>query len=226
MLAGARSLAFRTGGCFQQDCGLVVAVEAAEIRPFARKADVRKFTCEDTAHLARRGAVRRHPRPPPAHEIRPGHAPAAVASCQRGLESCSRVGLAPRYCRAIAMRTASSGRDQVIRVLGGLGDRDLHALDATRERVAARAVVRGDRRAGVLADVAAVVGGEDHRRRGRRPCPRRPSCRRRTASPCRPCRGRRRRRRTPCAPDARRRAAALVASTIEVLARRAGCSST
>ena len=57
-------------------------------------------------------------------------------------------------------------RDHVIRVGRIVGDREQHALDLAVEGVALRAVLRGDRSAGVLADVAAVVGGEDHRQRG------------------------------------------------------------
>ena len=54
-------------------------------------------------------------------------------------------------------------RDEVVRVLGGVGNGELDALDPAVESVAARAVIRGDGRAAVLADIAAVVGGEDHR---------------------------------------------------------------
>ena len=49
----------------------------------------------------------------------------------------------------------------MIRVLRCLGNRQLHALDSSVESIAARAVVRGDGRTAVLADVAAVGGGED-----------------------------------------------------------------
>src|SRR5687767_7017903 len=51
------------------------------------------------------------------------------------------------------------------RGLGSSGDRDLHALDATRERIAMRAVVFRNRRASILADVATVVCRENHRGR-------------------------------------------------------------
>src|SRR6185437_16254849 len=54
-------------------------------------------------------------------------------------------------------------RDEVVRVLSGAGNGDLDALDSAVEGVAARAVVRGNGGAAILADVAAVVGGEDHR---------------------------------------------------------------
>ena len=49
-------------------------------------------------------------------------------------------------------------RDEVVRVLSGLGYGKLHPLHSAVERVAARAIVRGNGGAGVLADVAAVVG--------------------------------------------------------------------
>ena len=42
----------------------------------------------------------------------------------------------------------------------GLRDRELDALDLAIEGVASRAIVRGDRSAGVLADIAAVVSRE------------------------------------------------------------------
>src|SRR4029453_13227396 len=53
----------------------------------------------------------------------------------------------------------------MVRVFRGVDDRELHAFDATVESVSLRAVVRGDRGAAVLADVAAVVGGKDDRQR-------------------------------------------------------------
>src|SRR5258708_22266655 len=52
-----------------------------------------------------------------------------------------------------------------MRVLGRIGDGELHPFDTSVESVATRAVVRGDGGAAVLAGVAAVVGGEDHRLR-------------------------------------------------------------
>ena len=55
--------------------------------------------------------------------------------------------------------------NQVIDVLGGLGDRELYALDPAVEPVAVRPVVGRDRSAGVLADIAAVVSREDVRQR-------------------------------------------------------------
>ena len=48
--------------------------------------------------------------------------------------------------------------NQVICVLRGVGDRKLHTFDFAVEGVALRTVIRGDRRTGVLADIAAVVG--------------------------------------------------------------------
>src|SRR3954469_7490130 len=54
----------------------------------------------------------------------------------------------------------------MIHTLRGIRDRELHALDAAIEPVAARAVVRRNGSAAVLADVAAIVGREDHRQRG------------------------------------------------------------
>ena len=53
----------------------------------------------------------------------------------------------------------------MIGVLGSVGDGDLHALDTTIEGIAAWAVVRRDRGSAVLADVTAVISGEDHRKR-------------------------------------------------------------
>src|SRR5262245_40606770 len=53
----------------------------------------------------------------------------------------------------------------MIRVLGRIGDGQLHPLNSSVESVAARAVVWRHRRAAVLSDVAAVVGGENHRLR-------------------------------------------------------------
>src|SRR5215468_12052078 len=54
-------------------------------------------------------------------------------------------------------------RDEVIRALGRFADGELHALYRAVERIAARAVVLGDGRTAVLADIAAIVGGEDKR---------------------------------------------------------------
>ena len=50
----------------------------------------------------------------------------------------------------------------MVRVLGGLGNGELDALHSAVERVATRAIVWGNRGAGILADVTAVVGREDH----------------------------------------------------------------
>src|ERR1700722_19088789 len=47
-------------------------------------------------------------------------------------------------------------RDEVVRVLGGLRNGELHALHSAVERVAARPVVWGNGSAGVLADLLAV----------------------------------------------------------------------
>src|SRR5438132_10351195 len=58
-------------------------------------------------------------------------------------------------------------RDEVIQALGRIAYSELHPLDRSGERIAARAVVRRHWGAAVLADVAAVVGGEDHRLRHR-----------------------------------------------------------
>src|SRR5580704_17418867 len=55
----------------------------------------------------------------------------------------------------------------MVGVLGGVGDRYLHPLDATGELVPARPVVLRDRRAGIAANIASVVRREDHRGRGR-----------------------------------------------------------
>ena len=62
----------------------------------------------------------------------------------------------------------ANGRLRVNQMVGafrGLGDRELYALDPAVERVAVRPVVGRDRSAGVLADIAAVVGREDVRQR-------------------------------------------------------------
>jgi hypothetical protein len=53
--------------------------------------------------------------------------------------------------------------DEVVRVLSGLGNGELDALHSAVERVAARTVVWGNGSAAILADIAAVIGGEDHR---------------------------------------------------------------
>src|SRR5262245_35361671 len=51
----------------------------------------------------------------------------------------------------------------MVEALGRLVDGDLHPLDRAIEGVAARPIVRGDRGGTVLADIAAIIGGEDHR---------------------------------------------------------------
>src|SRR5208282_3837427 len=56
-------------------------------------------------------------------------------------------------------------RDKVIEALGRFAYGELHPLDFSVECIPSRAVVRGDRGAAVLPDIAAVVGGEDHRLR-------------------------------------------------------------
>src|SRR5206468_3172289 len=56
-------------------------------------------------------------------------------------------------------------RDEVIRALGRIADGELHPLDRSVERIAARAIVWGHRGAAVLPDIAAVVGGKDDRLR-------------------------------------------------------------
>ena len=53
-------------------------------------------------------------------------------------------------------------RDEVVRVLGGLRNGELDTFDSAVEPVATRPVVWGNGSAGVLADIAAVIGGEDH----------------------------------------------------------------
>jgi hypothetical protein len=51
--------------------------------------------------------------------------------------------------------------DQVIHALGIVGNRELYAHYLAVEGVTRGALVWGDRRTAVLADIAAVVGGED-----------------------------------------------------------------
>ncbi len=53
----------------------------------------------------------------------------------------------------------------MIRVVRVIRDRELHALDLAVEVVAHRAVVRRNRRARILTDIRAVIGGEDRRQR-------------------------------------------------------------
>ena len=48
--------------------------------------------------------------------------------------------------------------DQVIHALGGICDRELYARNLTIERVTRGAIIWGDWRTAVLADIAAVVG--------------------------------------------------------------------
>src|SRR6478736_1036472 len=55
------------------------------------------------------------------------------------------------------------GRDEVIEVLGRLRDVDLDPLDGPGEAAALRGVVVTDRRGRVRADVARLIGREDHR---------------------------------------------------------------
>src|SRR5450631_1023910 len=69
------------------------------------------------------------------------------------------LGLLPRHRDADSVLR----RYQVISILGGVSDGDLNAFDATVECVAMRSIVLGNRSAGVLADIAAIVGREDHR---------------------------------------------------------------
>src|SRR5262249_12602136 len=58
----------------------------------------------------------------------------------------------------------------MIQALGRFAYGELHPLDSSVECIASRAIVRGDRGAAVLPDIATVVGGEDHRlRRGNGP---------------------------------------------------------
>src|SRR5262249_25211718 len=52
--------------------------------------------------------------------------------------------------------------DQVICAFRGVGDGELHTFHRAVEGVAQRAVVRGNRGAAVLTNIAAVVGGENH----------------------------------------------------------------
>jgi hypothetical protein len=47
----------------------------------------------------------------------------------------------------------------------GLGDCKLHALDGTVKAITVWPVIRRHRGAGILSDVAAVIRGEDYRRR-------------------------------------------------------------
>ena len=58
-------------------------------------------------------------------------------------------------------------RDHVCRGLSRLSERDLNPSDPTVERIPSSTVVRRDRRAGIIADIAAIIGGEDHRGCGR-----------------------------------------------------------
>jgi len=51
--------------------------------------------------------------------------------------------------------------NQVIHALGIVGNRELYAHYLAVEGVTRGALVWGDRRTAVLADIAAVVGGED-----------------------------------------------------------------
>src|SRR6266404_4064250 len=53
----------------------------------------------------------------------------------------------------------------MLRALGRIADGELHPLDCSVKSIAARAVVLGHGGAAVLSDVAAVIGGEDHRLR-------------------------------------------------------------
>src|SRR5215469_1532078 len=55
----------------------------------------------------------------------------------------------------------------MIRAPRGLADGKLHTFNGAVETIAPRTVVLRDRRAAVLADIAAVVGGEDHSLRHR-----------------------------------------------------------
>ena len=50
----------------------------------------------------------------------------------------------------------------MVQVLGGVSNGELDALNSAVESVAARAVIWGNGGAAILADVAAIVGREDH----------------------------------------------------------------
>src|SRR6516164_10683723 len=63
------------------------------------------------------------------------------------------------------MRTASSGETKCSKLSAASPISKLHPFDSSVECIAPRAVVRGDWGAAILADVAAVVSGEDHRLR-------------------------------------------------------------
>src|SRR6516162_2624108 len=68
-------------------------------------------------------------------------------------------GLLPRHGDADRILR----RDEVIRALGRFADGELNTLYRSIKRIAARAVVLGHGGAAVLADVAAVIRGKDHR---------------------------------------------------------------
>src|SRR5215469_12070267 len=55
------------------------------------------------------------------------------------------------------------GFDQVVDALGGVGDLDLDSFYGAVELIAAGTIVGRNRRARVDADIATVIGGEDHR---------------------------------------------------------------
>src|SRR4029077_4383620 len=55
----------------------------------------------------------------------------------------------------------------MVDVLGGIGDGDLDTLDATGELVATWSIILRDGRSRIAANVAAIVGREDHCGRGR-----------------------------------------------------------
>src|SRR5215469_4048571 len=55
----------------------------------------------------------------------------------------------------------------MIDALGGVGDSKLHSLDRAIELVSTRTVIQRDRRAGIHANIAAVISGEDHSLRHR-----------------------------------------------------------
>src|SRR6476646_7350097 len=88
--------------------------------------------------------------------------PASDGDCTQEVSAGRNVRLLPRHRNADGFLR----RHLVVDGFGRLGDCDLHALDSAVEGVVAWPVVFGYGCAGVLADVAAIVGGEDHRQRG------------------------------------------------------------
>src|SRR6266446_4163060 len=100
------------------------------------------------------------------HPLSPGQA--ANTSLNAPAEPLPRRDPSPFLIRLLPRHSDADSifrRDEMLRALGRIADGELHPLDCSVKSIAARAVVRGHGGAAVLADVAAVVGGEDHRLR-------------------------------------------------------------